>query len=150
MCPGGRRAAVFCEGRAPDHRTGPLEEVTVLGSFTHLAASTSSGSSSTGLLFTLLLMGAVFYFLLIRPQQRRTRQQRELMRDLAVGDDVLTLGGMYGTIRTLEDDEVILEISEGVEVRFLRSAIARKVTYEDEEPPEERHEEEEEEAGGQP
>jgi len=125
----------------------------VLGSFTHLAASTSSGSSSTGLLFTLLLMGAVFYFLLIRPQQRRTRQQRELMRDLAVGDDVLTLGGMYGTIRTLEDDEVILEISEGVEVRFLRSAIARKVTYGDEEPYEERHEEheeEEEEAGGQP
>jgi preprotein translocase subunit YajC len=93
-------------------------------------------------------MAAVFYFLLIRPQQRRTRAQRELTASIAVGDDVVTIGGIHGTVRELDDDEAILEIADGVEVRFLRSAISRKLSY-DEEAYEDEPEEEEEGAGEQ-
>ena len=46
----------------------------------------------------LLLLVGIFYFLLIRPQQRRMRQQRTLIEGLDVGDEVLTIGGMFGTI----------------------------------------------------
>jgi preprotein translocase subunit YajC len=114
---------------------GP-EEVHVLGSLTQLIAAASSGgtNSSYGLLLTLALMGGVFYFLLIRPQQRRMRAQRELMGSLSVGDEVVTIGGMYGSIRELDDEEVVLEVADGIEIRFLRSAIARKVSFDEQEP----------------
>jgi preprotein translocase subunit YajC len=124
------RAAVFCAGR----RSLPAlpEEVIVLGLISLIAAGSSSGSSSTiSLLFPLVLMGGVFYFLLIRPQQRRSRQQRELLSAVDVGDEVLTIGGMYGTVRAIHDDELTLEVAPGVEIRFLRTAIARRITFED-------------------
>lgn len=121
----------------------------MLGSFTPLAASSGSSGSTLGFLVPLLLMGAVFYFLLIRPQQRRQRDQRSLLDSLHVGDDVVTIGGVIGTIREVDDSEVTLEVAPDVDVRFLRSAIARKIQYEDEEP-QEQLEPQEEEAGDQP
>jgi preprotein translocase subunit YajC len=77
-------------------------------------------------LISLGLMVAIFYFLLIRPQQRRVRQQRELVESLDVGDEVITIGGILGTIRSLDDDEVRLEVSPGTEIRMVKSAVARK------------------------
>ena len=71
-----------------------------------IAAGSSSGGSSTALLVSLVLMVAVFYFLLIRPQQRRARSQRELVSELGVGDEVVTVGGMFGTIRAVDDEAV--------------------------------------------
>jgi preprotein translocase subunit YajC len=118
----------------------------VLGSISLIAQGSDGGSSGLTLLAPLLLMGAVFYFLLIRPQQRRARQQRELIQAVEVGDEVVTIGGMYGVVRAVDEAEVTLEVSEGIEVRFLKSAIARRLSEDDyqEEP-----EEEEEEAGDQ-
>jgi preprotein translocase subunit YajC len=77
-------------------------------------------------------MGAVFYFLLIRPQQRRQKAMRQLLETLEVDDDVITIGGMFGTIREIDDDGVVLEVANGVEIRFLRTAIARRLNLEDE------------------
>jgi preprotein translocase subunit YajC len=127
-------AAVFCAGPSQPARR---EEDIVLGSLVSLiAADSSSGSgSAVGLLVPLVLMGGVFYFLLIRPQQRRQRQQRELLQAVDIGDEVVTIGGMYGTVRRISDDEVTVEVAPGIELRFLKSAIARRVTmdaYEDE------------------
>jgi preprotein translocase subunit YajC len=123
----------------------------VLGMLMLPVAATSGGSSGStlGFLLPLLLMGGVFYFLLIRPQQRRQRSQRDLLSSLSVGDDVVTIGGVLGVIREMDDDEVTLEVAPNVDVRFIRSAIARKITYEDD-TYEEIPEHEEEEAGGQP
>lgn len=106
----------------------------MVGSLIPLAQS--NGSGSTGLLL-LVLMGAVFYFLLIRPQQRRQKAMRQLLETLEVDDEVITIGGMFGTIREIDDDGVILEVANGVEIRFLRSAIARRLTLEDESEPDE-------------
>ena len=98
----------------------------VLASTIHLAQA--RGGSTTSLLISLALMGAIFYFLLIRPQQRRMRQQRALITSLDVGDEVVTIGGMYGTIQSLDEEAVTVEVSPGVSVRLLKSAIARKVS----------------------
>jgi preprotein translocase subunit YajC len=103
-------------------------------------SSTSSSGSAAGLIVPLVLMGGLFYFLLIRPQQRRTRQQRNLANELSIGDEVLTLGGMYGVIKDLDDDSVTVEISPGTNVRMLKQGIARRITEDEgeyEEPEEE-------------
>ena len=88
------------------------------------------GSSGSGLLgnvvFLALLIG-VFYFLLIRPQKRRVDQHRRLIESVSVGDEVITIGGMYGTVRALGDDHMELEITPGTRVRFTKAAIARRV-----------------------
>lgn len=93
------------------------------------------GGGSLALLLPLLLMGGVFYFMLIRPQQRRMRQQRELISSLRVGDEVMTAGGIFGTVREIDpdDDTVTVEISPGTNVRMLRQAIARRLTQPGEE-----------------
>ena len=83
-------------------------------------------------LLPILLIGFVFYFLLIRPQQRRQRAQAELTRSTEVGDEVVTIGGIFGVVREVDDDSVLLEVAPGTELRFLRSAIARKLTVDDE------------------
>jgi preprotein translocase subunit YajC len=99
---------------------------------TALIAAGTSGSSGTTLLISLGLMVVVFYFLLIRPQQRRARAQRDLAGSLGVGDEVITVGGMFGTIRALDDESVTVEVASGTQIRMLRSAILRKyVTEED-------------------
>jgi preprotein translocase subunit YajC len=78
-------------------------------------------------LLPLLLLVAVFYFLLIRPQQRRMRQQRSLVESLDVGAEILTIGGIYGTISSVEDDAFGVEIAPGTRVRLLKSAVARRL-----------------------
>jgi preprotein translocase subunit YajC len=79
----------------------------------------------------ILLIGVVFYFLLIRPQQRRAKAQRELTSTTEVGDEVVTIGGLFGVVREVDDDSVLLEVAPGTELRYLRSAIARKLVPED-------------------
>jgi preprotein translocase subunit YajC len=83
----------------------------------------------------LLVLLVLFWFLLIRPQRRRQLESQRLLDSLAVGKEVVTAGGLYGTITAMEDDEeeLRLEIADGVEVRVARRAIAG-VLSEDEPP----------------
>jgi preprotein translocase subunit YajC len=74
-------------------------------------------------IFILVLL-AVFWFMLIRPQRRRQLESQKLVNSLAVGKEVVTAGGLYGTIKALDDDEVRVEIADGVEVRIAKRAIA--------------------------
>jgi preprotein translocase subunit YajC len=80
----------------------------------------------------LLLVG--FYFLLIRPQRNRQRAQQALISALEVGDEVLTTGGIFGTIVEIDEDEGVLtvEIAPGTRVRMLRQGIAQRFVEEDE------------------
>jgi preprotein translocase subunit YajC len=96
-----------------------------------IAASSSSSGSSTALLISLGLMVVIFYFLLIRPQRRRAMQQRDLVESLGVGDDVVTVGGMFGTIRAQDDESVTVEVAPGTNIRMLKSAILRKAYADD-------------------
>jgi preprotein translocase subunit YajC len=81
------------------------------------------------LIFPVLLI-ALFYFMLIRPQKKRAESHKRLIESVGPGDEIVTIGGAFGTVRSLGEDSLDLEIAPGTTVRFLKSAIARKVTDE--------------------
>jgi len=73
----------------------------------------------------IVLIIVVMYFLLMRPQQQKAKQLREMLAALRRGDRVVTGGGIIGTIaKVVNDDEVLVEIAEGVRVRVARSTIS--------------------------
>jgi len=79
-----------------------------------------------GMLFPLALFVVIFYFFIIRPQRKRQKAQDNLLTSLTRGDQIVTIGGFYGTIREVKDDSLVLEIADGVKVRILKSAVATK------------------------
>jgi preprotein translocase subunit YajC len=84
----------------------------------------------TGLLLPLVFL-FVLYLLLIRPQQKRQKQQQQMVADLQVGDDVVTIGGLHGRVRTLTDETMDLEVdAEGTVLRFQRSSLGRVIADE--------------------
>jgi preprotein translocase subunit YajC len=80
-----------------------------------------------------LVVLVLMWFLLIRPQRRRQVESQRLLSSLAVGQEIVTAGGLYGTITALEDDEVRVRIAEDVEVRIAKRAVAGVLSG-DEEP----------------
>ena len=70
----------------------------------------------------LILIMAVFYFLLIRPQQKRAKAHRNMLEALAVGDEVLTSGGIFGKVTKITDNAVILEVGK-VEIPIQKQSI---------------------------
>ena len=89
-----------------------------------------------GLVFLVLMM-VVFYFMLIRPQKRRADQHRDLVGSLRVGDEIVTIGGLFGTVASMDDEALNLEVAPGTSVRVLKTAVARRVTEEEDESVEE-------------
>ena len=69
------------------------------------------------------LLIAIFYFLLIRPQQKQRKDHSKMLEELKKGDEVVTQGGLYGSIYKIKDETVSLEVAEGVRLRVSRSAI---------------------------
>jgi len=88
-----------------------------------LAASTKSGGSSSFLLIGLVALFGLLYFVMIRPQRRRQQQAQQTQRNVEPGARVRTTAGMYGTVVAVEDQDVILEVAPGIDVRFMRRAI---------------------------
>jgi len=84
------------------------------------------GASSGGSGFFLIIIVAflLLWLIVVRPQRKRQTQQREMLGDLRVGDEVLTAGGIYGTVSRLDEDQVTVEIAPKTEVRVARRAIA--------------------------
>jgi preprotein translocase subunit YajC len=70
---------------------------------------------------------AIFYFMAIRPQQRQRRAHQELISSLKKGDSVATAGGIYGTVKRIEDGVVVVEIARGVSIRVARRAITEVI-----------------------
>ena len=84
-------------------------------------------------LIIMVLMLGVMYVLMIRPQRQRQAQQQSMIDSANVGDDVLTTGGIYGTISETEGDDIVVEIANGVTVHMTRRGIAAVLPPEDEE-----------------
>jgi preprotein translocase subunit YajC len=79
------------------------------------------------------LIALVGWFLIVRPQRNARKKASELATSLEVGDEVVTVGGLFGYIVTIDDREVDLDVAEGVTLRFARRAIAGKApVYDDE------------------
>ena len=79
------------------------------------------GPGSTVVMFG--LMFAIMYFLLIRPQQQRAKEHRETVANLRRGDTVVTGGGFIGKVAKVDENEVTVELAEGVRVRVVRGTI---------------------------
>src|SRR5262245_467381 len=74
------------------------------------------------------------YLLLIRPQRARQQHQRQLLASVEPGDEVLTVGGLYGIVQSIDEEgDLIVEIAEGVHVRLARRSVATVVKPEDDE-----------------
>lgn len=71
----------------------------------------------------LLMIFGVFYFLILRPQQRKQKEQQKFLSELKRGDMVVTTSGIVGTIRTVSDKFVTLEVDEGVCLKILRGQV---------------------------
>ncbi|MGY0236217.1 preprotein translocase subunit YajC [Longispora urticae] len=81
------------------------------------------------IMFGALIVG--MYFLLIRPQQKRRREMAEQQRNIGIGDEIVTIGGLYGTVVALDDETMTLRIAEGVDAKYARQAFGRVVTQQD-------------------
>jgi preprotein translocase subunit YajC len=98
------------------------------------------------LLIIMPLLLVVMYVLMIRPQRQRQANQKQTIDTADVGDDVLTTGGIYGTITQSDGDDVVVEIAPGLEVHMTRRAIAAVLPPEEDEEDEEDDEDAEDEA----
>lgn len=94
--------------------------------FIPLAAAQPQGG---GIQMIVMLVGlfAIVYFFMIRPQNKKQKEIQKFRNALEVGQDVITIGGIHGTIKRIEDNDIItLSVSTGVEIKFDRSAIMPK------------------------
>jgi preprotein translocase subunit YajC len=87
----------------------------------------SGGGNITGFILIIALLGAFFYFLIIRPQRRQVQRRQVLADSLEIGDTIRTGGGIYGTIRRLDDEAVIIEVEDGGLIKIAKLAIVAKV-----------------------
>ncbi|HWH05625.1 MAG TPA: preprotein translocase subunit YajC [Gaiellaceae bacterium] len=83
-------------------------------------------------LVVIVAMFALLWLLLIRPQRKRQVEQQQLQASIEVGDEVLTVGGFYGHVRELlDDDDLLVEVAPGTNVRVARRAVAGVVEEEE-------------------
>lgn len=72
----------------------------------------------------IIILFAIFYFLLIRPQQKKAKEHREMISNLQKGNRIITSGGIYGTIVSIDDTTIGLEIAEKVKIKISRANVA--------------------------
>ncbi len=87
------------------------------------AAGAPAGPSLLTGILPFLILFAVMYFLMIRPQMKRQKEHRAMLDKLAVGDEVITSGGIAGVVRALGESFVTIEIADRVEIRVQRGAV---------------------------
>jgi len=79
------------------------------------------------MLVPMLLIFGVMYLLVIRPQSKRAKETQRMLSDLKKGDEVVTTGGMIGRISGMKDNEIVLQVQEGVRIRIQRSAVTGRL-----------------------
>lgn len=89
-----------------------------------LLQSTGGGAAAFVQFLPILAIGLVFYFLVIGPNNKQRKKQQEMLGALKKGDQVITTGGIYGTIQGVEPEAVYLKIADNVRVKVMRSAIS--------------------------
>ena len=98
------------------------------------AYAQAAGGAAAGLgsFIPLILIFAIMYFLLIRPQQKKMKEHKAMVAALRRGDQVVTQGGVIGKVSKVKDDnEVEVEIAEGVKVRVVRATITQVLSKTD-------------------
>ena len=71
----------------------------------------------------MVLLFVVFYFLLIRPQQKRQKQHKQMIAEIAKGDEIVTMGGLLGKVTDVNDNFLTVEVSKGTNVKVQRNLV---------------------------
>jgi preprotein translocase subunit YajC len=88
------------------------------------AAAPAGGGAFFVQMLPLLFVFVIFYFLMIRPQQRRMKEHQANINAVQKNDEVVTAGGVRGKVTKVTDDEVEVEIAQGVKVRIVKSTLS--------------------------
>ncbi len=96
-------------------------------------------SGGATILIWILLFFGIFYFVAVRPQRRQRQAHQEMERMLKTGDEVVTIGGLFGTVSRIGDEWVELEVAQRTRVRLMKRAISSVTTNAEEEDEEEEY-----------
>jgi preprotein translocase subunit YajC len=93
--------------------------------FAQAAAAPAGGSpfGQFGSLVPMLAIFAIFYFLVLRPQSKKAKEHQQMLSELKKGDEVVTQGGVIGKISGITDNELTLQVQEGVRIRVTRASV---------------------------
>ena len=94
-----------------------------MGRMMIFASGTKSGSTSLLPILIIVVLFGVLYMTMIRPQRNRQRQAQQMQSTVTPGARIRTTAGMYGTIKSIEDQDVVVEVAPGVNIRMLRRAV---------------------------
>lgn len=105
--------------------------MTILGLMAAPPAGEGGGGGAGSLVPIIAMWGIIlfiFYFLMIRPQQKKQREAKAMLESLKQGDRILTTGGLYGTVKSVKDENVVvLKIADQVQVEVAKSAVTAVV-----------------------
>lgn len=87
-----------------------------------LQAPAAGGNQWSGIVMMIVIV-AIFYFFMIRPQQKKQKEIQKAREALKVGDKIVTAGGIYGKIREIGDVYMLIEVADGVRIRFDKTSI---------------------------
>lgn len=93
-----------------------------------LLQAAAGGGFGIPQMITIALAIGVFYFFMIRPQQKKVKEAEKFRDSLKVGDKVVTLGGLHGTIVSSDNETIVLNVDNGVRLTFEKSAISAEAT----------------------
>ena len=93
-----------------------------------LAAAPQTGGFDATFLIMIVAIFAIMYFFMIRPQNKKQKEIQKFRNSLEVGQEIVTIGGIYGTVRQVDEAEnsITVEVASGVRIKFDRSAILPK------------------------
>lgn len=103
-----------------------------MNTLTILTAAAGAGEAPQGMNYSFIIMIvamiAVFYFFMVRPQQKRQKELQQFRDELQVGTKIVTIGGIHGVVKSINESTIIVAIADGVNVSFEKSAIIKDTT----------------------
>jgi len=86
------------------------------------------GGGGLSMLIPFILIIAIFYFLIIRPQSKKQKETQRMLSTLKKGDKIVTIGGVHGTIHSVDEHSIILKVDDNTRIKFSRSAVSSIVS----------------------
>ena len=83
----------------------------------------AQGGGDYSFLIMMVAIFAIMYFFMIRPQNKKQKEIQNFRKNLQVGQEVITAGGIYGKVKEMEDNVIVLEIASGVKIRIDKNSI---------------------------